>query len=109
MRSFFITALCLSLIDTSYARVAHPLHEPVERDAVPEPKPAQLAAVKKWFGHLIRKDLRPRQDNGTCYEDTYYNFVNNLGPEFCQLFMHYPNITVVEDVTPTRCAGLSVY
>ena len=100
MRSFIITALCLTLFHTCYARVAHL----AEKDAEAEPKREKLAAVKNYFDKLLGRDLRPRQDNGTCYEDMYYNFVSGLDPDWCQLYMEYPNITETVDYTPTRSA-----
>ena len=107
MRSFFITALCLSFFSISYARVAHSFNDVAVRDAQPEAKPEKLAAVKKWFGRLLRRDLStrdlvPRQDNGSCYDDVYFDFVSELDEDFCQLYMEYPNITETVDYTSTR-------
>ena len=98
MRSFMFTALCLSLVHTSYARVA-PL---VERNA--DARPDKLVGAKRWADRLLGRDtLRPRADNATCYEDVYFRFAaSNIGPNFCRYFMDYPNVTETVDYTPTR-------
>lgn len=98
MRSLFITALRLTLFHTCYARVAHLIKRDVELEA----EPRKLAAAKDLSGEILRRGLKPRQDNGTCYEDNYYNFVSGLDPEWCQLYMEYPNITETVEYTPTR-------
>ena len=97
MRSFVITALCLTLIHTSYARVA----DRVKKNAEAVPRPRKLAAARNWIRQLF-----PRVDEGTCLEDKFYDYArSDLG--FCQLFMEYPNVTSTIDFTPTRLTRLS--
>ncbi|KAK4549411.1 hypothetical protein LTR36_006408 [Oleoguttula mirabilis] len=101
--SFFATALCLSLIQTSDAR-AHGRSSQLQiRDGKAEVQEARHGVVD-WFKHLFKKDdaLERRQES-TCVEDDFYNFVNNstFGESFCQSYIEYPNTTVTADYTPT--------
>ena len=51
--------------------------------------------ILNWLNRLFRREA-------TCYEDSYYNFVQDLGPDFCYHFVTYPNVTTTVDYTPTR-------
>ena len=96
MRSFFATALCLSLIHTSVARIPHSFRELIERDAEPE---AEEDGILRWLARLFKRDDPP---NDICYEDGYYEFVSGLGSDFCHEYLTYPNVTTTVDYTPTR-------
>ena len=102
MRSFATAALCLALLHTSDARVPHSFQDLIQRNAQPELQPQNK--VFDWLVRLFKRELRPRQDESTCYTDIYYTFVGSpdVGEGFCQDFMDYPNITVPVEATATR-------
>lgn len=104
MRSCAMAALCLALLHTSDARVPHSFRDLIQRDAQPESQPQ--GGVFDWLVRLFKRELKPRQDDSTCYEDDYYTFVGSpsLGEGFCQHYMDYPNRTVPVEATATRYA-----
>lgn len=94
MKSFVAVALCLSLLSTfTLARIPHSYRQLQERDEeLQSPN-----GILSWFSRLLK-----RQQN-VCYQDQYYDFVNNstFGQNFCQVLgVTYPNRTIVEEFTP---------
>lgn len=114
MRSFLATAMCLTLISSTTARVLkpHSYRELQERDALEEARATiqqhkthkQKNRLMRWLENFFpQRDTTASAPDTTCYEDGYYEFVqNDLGPTFCQNFMAYPNQTFTIDYTPTR-------
>lgn len=108
MRSFFTAALCLALIHSSNAGVAHSFRDLVDRD--PEPVPVPQRGFILWISRLFKRvaqtssttNSTTTSTGGTCYEDNYYTFVGNLPPSFCQLFINTPNVTTTAEYTPTK-------
>lgn len=102
MRSVATAALCLAILHTSDARVAHSFRHLIQRDA--QPGPQSHEGIFEWFARLLKRTVQPRQDDSTCYEDDYYVFVGSpsLGEGFCQDYMNYPNRTVPVEATATR-------
>ncbi|KAK4951348.1 hypothetical protein LTR10_010321 [Elasticomyces elasticus] len=103
-QSFFATALCLSLVHTSVEGRAHNKFAQLKiRNGQPVVEPAEQGGVLGWAQDLFRRVVKPRQSSGTCYEDLYFNFVEELpnSESFCQGYMDYPNETVTVDYTPT--------
>lgn len=115
MRSLLAAAFCLSLISSCHGRgVAHNWRDLTVREAEPEPLVRRaIDGLKDWFAGLLARDLETRQssNSSTCYRDSYYDFVRNMsnGEAWCQSYMHYPNITVVIDYTPTRQARPNIH
>lgn len=119
MRSFITTAVCLTLVSSTVARVAEPhsYRDLIERD-VAETERMQVHnkvqkeenSLVKWFkGFFAQRDTNstaiataPAPADTICYEDGYYEFVGSLGPSFCREYLNNPNQTVTEDYTPTR-------
>lgn len=105
-QSFFATALCLSLIQTSDARAHGRFPQLQIRDGGAVVQDARHGVVD-WFRHLFKKDdsIERRQES-ICPEDIYFQFVYNssFGQDFCESFVNYPNTTVTADYTPTRYA-----
>ena len=101
MRSFFVTALCLSLIHTSVARVPHSFRDLIGRN-IESGSEQQHEGFFQWFARLFKRQTAAEGPNDICYEDVYYEFVGGLGPEFCTRYMHTPNVTTTVDYTPTR-------
>ncbi|KAK5745097.1 hypothetical protein LTR17_001548 [Elasticomyces elasticus] len=103
-QSFFATALCLSLVQTSVEGRAHNKFAQLKiRNGQPVVEPAEQGGILGWAQDLFRRVVKPRQSSGTCYEDLYFNFVEELpnSESFCQGYMDYPNETVTVDYTPT--------
>ena len=100
MRSFIATALCLSLIDISSARVPHSFPDLTARGAEPGPKTNNR--LSQWFGRLFKRQSSTDSTNDVCYEDAYYEFVGSLEPGFCQDYLHSPSFTVTVEYTPMR-------
>lgn len=96
MHFFVATALCLSLVQQSTARIPQSLRQLGRRNADPQSQ----GGLAGWLGQMLGRPLERRQ--ATCYEDEYYEFVNNstFGETFCQAYMKYPNTTTVVDFTP---------
>lgn len=104
-QSFFASALCLFLAHTSVDARAHNKFAQMKiRNGQPVVEAAEAGGISGWAQGLVRRLLQPRQSDGTCYEDAYYNFVHELSnsKSFCQGYMNYPNQTVIVDYTPTR-------
>lgn len=94
-QTLFYSAIWLPLLETAVDARAHAKFPQLQvRDGrlVPEAKP--VGWVDEWMGRLFKR--------GTCYEDSYYNFVQGLPQSFCQTYMNYPNQTVTVEYTPTR-------
>lgn len=91
MHSLLTTALYLSFIDLSTARLPLAPRELVETNE---------EGVAGFFNKLFTRS--ERRQTVDCYEDDYYNFVGNKtsGQAFCQAFVDYPSTTVTVDVTP---------
>lgn len=103
MRSFATTALCLSLIHTSSARVPYSSRNRIQRDAETEAQPAE--GFLSWLSRLLRRgEIKSRQEGSYCVEDSYYDFVGSdqLGAPFCQDFLNLPNQTIPVQATATR-------
>jgi hypothetical protein len=108
MRSFLCSAVCLTLITSAAALTTpHSYRELQERDAE-KAKPhrkQQHNGVMRWFRNFFNKKqvaATDAEDDDTCYLDSYYDFVGELGEGFCQDYMRYPNTTYTVDYTPTR-------
>ena len=65
MRSFLAAALCLSLVHSTTAIRPHSFRDLIARDAEPEPEAQAFDSIKRWFARVLRRDLTPRQTNGT--------------------------------------------
>ncbi|KAK1057541.1 hypothetical protein LTR74_014066 [Friedmanniomyces endolithicus] len=102
-QSIFASALCLSLVQPSVNARAHDRFSQLKiRNGQPVVEVAQHG-VLDWANRLFRRHVQPRQSSGTCVEDSYYTFIQNLpnGQSFCQGYMNYPNETVTVDYTST--------
>jgi hypothetical protein len=113
MRSFLATAVCLTLISSTAARVVEPhsyrdLQQrntlEAERRPVHRKIHNQKNRLMRWFNSFFtQRAADGSTPDTTCYEDGYFEFVqNDLGPSFCQDFMKYPNQTYTVDYTPSR-------
>ncbi|KAK5135828.1 hypothetical protein LTR08_004655 [Meristemomyces frigidus] len=101
-QSFFASALCLSLISSSDARVHRKLSQLETRNANAVGAHDPRNAVAEWFSHLFKRvDDLERRD--VCKQDQYYNFVNNstFGQTFCNAYLDYPTTNVTVEYTPT--------
>ncbi|KAK0856068.1 hypothetical protein LTR91_010347 [Friedmanniomyces endolithicus] len=103
-QSFFASALCLSIVQTSVNARAHDKFPQLRiRNGQPVVEVAQNGGMFDWAHHFFRRHVQPRQSSGLCVEDSYYNIIQNLpnAQSFCQGYMNYPNETVTMDYTPT--------
>lgn len=95
MRSFLALALCLSLFQTTSARVANPLRMLNRRGA----ESNAYDRILNWFKSIERRQV------SYCVEDEYYTFVNaSEGQTFCEAYYPYPNVTTTVEYTPIRQA-----
>ncbi len=104
-QSFFASALCLSIVQTSVNARAHDKFSQLKiRNGQPVVEVAQNGGMFDWAHRLFRRHVQPRQSSGLCVEDSYYNIIQNLpnAQSFCQGYMNYPNETITVDYTPTR-------
>lgn len=108
MRSLPFVAVCLSLSETTFARVPHSFRDLNQRDDEAESNAKVLDRVSGWLERLFRRDLvparnlRPRQAE-TCVQDDYYSAAQDY-PGICQSYMNYPTQTEYDDYTPIRYA-----
>ncbi|KAK1812327.1 hypothetical protein LTR12_013297 [Friedmanniomyces endolithicus] len=103
-QSFFASALCLSIVQTSVNARAHDKFSQLKiRNGQPVVEVAQNGGMFDWAHRLFRRHVQPRQSSGLCVEDSYYNIIQNLpnAQSFCQGYMNYPNETITVDYTPT--------
>jgi hypothetical protein len=103
MRSFYTVALCLALIQSSTARVPHSFRDLMDREHEPEPETQHgiLHWISRLFKRIAQSSSTSTSTGGTCYEDAYYEFVDNLQTPFCQQYMDTPNFTATVDYTPS--------
>ena len=100
MRSFYTAAVCLALAHISIARVPHSFRDLIVRE--PEPESETEHGIVHWISRLFKRFAQTSSTGGTCYEDVYYLFVEDLQqPSFCQQFLNIPNRTTTVDNTPT--------
>lgn len=111
MRSLVHTAVFLSLVLSTIARIAVP-HSYREYQALEARKPEKKVQTKgnrliRWFKHFFSRQVL-EEPPIACYEDGFFEFVGSLGDQFCQDYMNFPNRTFTIDYTPTRYVLMSL-
>ena len=103
MRSSAAVLLCLAFSHEANARVPHSFRDLIRRDAQTGPAFHSGNKVLGWLSKMFkRQEMMSASSTGEeCFQDKWYNAVDDLGEDWCQDYMEYPNRTAYQEYTPT--------